>query len=337
MSTNYGPFQCIGLETLLFTLFVRISFASVSVFCSLRVGLQSSMADEKVKQGVEEIQKPPTAEDFITNWPLYTAFEFESYRPPSRISFHCDGPECGKETTWVLTAKAQVNQSPYFRHVHYQCSLCEKRNLVVFYLEQNFRTNPVIGPQGQKELGFYTQVVKIGQYPALSIAIPKALRKNLGEGAASLYKKALVCRNEGYGLAAVTYIRRVVEDKTDELIDVVSDLAASHNVEPETIKKIRAAKDERTTYDNKLKIAATVFPDSLVIDGVNPLGELYSLVSAGIHDLTEEECIAVADETKSVFEFTFSNLRAETKKRRDFVSKVKKWAGGKRPQKDGQK
>src|SRR5216683_4257829 len=85
-----------------FTLFVRISFASVSAFCSLRVGLQSSMADEKVKQGIEEIQKPPTAEDFITNWPLNTPFEFESYRPPSRISFHCDGPECGKETTWVL-------------------------------------------------------------------------------------------------------------------------------------------------------------------------------------------------------------------------------------------
>jgi hypothetical protein len=75
-------------------------------------------------------------------------------------------------------------------------------------------------------------------------------------------------------------------------------------------------------------------PDSLVVDGVNPLGELYGLVSGGVHDLTEEECIAVADETKSVFEFTFTKLRAETKERQDFVSKVKKWAGGKGTQKD---
>ena len=42
----------------------------------------------------------------------------------------------------------------------------------------------------------------------------------------------------------------------------------------------------------------------------------------------------MADETKSVFEFTFTKLRAETKERQDFVSKVKKWAGGQGTKKD---
>ena len=51
-------------------------------------------------------------------------------------------------------------------------------------------------------------------------------------------------------------------------------------------------------------------------------------------DITNEQRIAVADETKSVFEFTFTKLRAETKERQDFVSKVKKWAGGKGSPKD---
>jgi len=215
----------------------------------------------------------------------------------------------------------------------YACGLCKQRYLTVLYRTLERKREPRSQPGSTRTVT--SKIQKIGQSPALSINIPKALQNNLGTNAANLYKKALVCRNEGFGLAAVTYIRRVVEDKTDELIEVVSELAESHNVDSEVIKKIRAAKTERTTYDNKLRIAATVLPTSLVVDGVNPLGELYSLVSGGVHDLTEEECIAVADETKSVFEFTFTNLRAETKVRQDFVSKVKKWAGGKGAQIDG--
>jgi hypothetical protein len=98
------------------------------------------------------------------------------------------------------------------------------------------------------------------------------------------------------------------------------------------VKEIRDAATQRTTYDQKLKIAATVLPDSLIVEGVNPLAELYGLVSEGVHDLTEEQCIAVADETTSAFEFIFTNLRATTKARHDFVDKVRKWAGRKAPQ-----
>ena len=34
-----------------------------------------------------------------------------------------------------------------------------------------------------------------------------------------------MCRNNGYGLGAAVYVRRVVEDKTNELIEVVAQLA----------------------------------------------------------------------------------------------------------------
>ena len=174
-------------------------------------------------------------------------------------------------------------------------------------------------------------VQKIGQFPALSISIPKALEKNLGDAHADLYKKGLINRNEGYGLGAVSYMRRVVEDKTEELIEVVARLAEAHNIEADTVKKIRAAKEEKTTYDEKLKIAATVLPRSLLIDGVNPLDVLYGLVSAGLHDLPEEQCIAIADEIRDVFEYTFTRLKAETEGRKNFAAKIKKLAGGSLP------
>ncbi len=222
-----------------------------------------------------------------------------------------------------------------FQWVGYRCGLCNLKYLVVVYRDieeeqlvryqgsPNFRqvTSPT------RTLTVVTGVQKVGQYPAQSIDVSKGLEKSLGEEAISLYKKALINRNFGYGLGAVTYIRRVVEDKTNELIDVAAQLAESHNVDAAIVKQIRAAAAERTTYDQKLKIAATVLPDALLIEGVNPLAELYSLVSEGVHALSEGECIAVADETASVFEFIFANLRATTVARHGFVEKVKKWAG----------
>jgi hypothetical protein len=277
-------------------------------------------------------KKALTAEDFITRWPLYTPFDFEEYSAPDRISFHCPNRDCSKETTWALSNRTHfLAVDPNFYHVHYQCTLCQKFSLVVCYLKVGYKTKQIIGPNGQQARHFYSQALKIGQYPALSIKLSKVLEDNLGRHHAALYKKALANRNEGYGLGAVSYIRRVVEDKTEELIEVVAQLAQSHNIDPEVIKQIRAAKDEKTTYDKKLKLAATVMPDSLVIDGVNPLHALYNLVSGGLHDLTEEECIEVADETQSVFEFTFTRLRSETKERKDFADKIKKWAGGNSP------
>jgi hypothetical protein len=65
--------------------------------------------------------------------------------------------------------------------------------------------------------------------------------------------------------------------------------------------------------------------------GANPFGQLYRFVSEGIHELSEEDCIAVADGIKEVFEHLFTNLRAETENRKNFADTLKKWAGGKAP------
>jgi len=219
-----------------------------------------------------------------------------------------------------------------FHWVAYICGLCGREQLIVCYRNSDMKKAP--HPEiPELNIDVVGRIQKIGQYPPLSISLPRALEKNLGAEATQLYKKAQINRNEGYGLGAVIYIRRVVEDKTEELIEVVAQLAEAHSVGADVIKKIRAAKETRTAYDQKLQIAATVIPASLIVDGVNPLAVLYDLVSAGLHDLTEEQCIAIADKTRTVFEFTFTHLRAEREKRKDFVATVKKLAGEKGPAK----
>lgn len=290
------------------------------------------------KEAVEKQEEQSlTPEDFIVRWPLYTPFPVDGkFTAPRKISVHCEG-RCAKETTWNLVTGPEFaydtrGMREGFYWVAYVCGLCDGEQLTVCYRQSHFRRGPNPEVPGLTK-AVLARIQKIGQYPPLSISLPRALEKNLGSEATQLYKKAQINRNEGYGLGAVTYIRRVVEDKTEELIEVVAQLAEAHSVGADVIKKIRAAKETRTTYDQKLQIAATVIPASLIVDGVNPLAVLYDLVSAGLHDLTEEQCIAIADKTKTVFEFTFTNLRAEREKRKDFVETVKRLAGEKGPAK----
>ncbi len=151
------------------------------------------------------------------------------------------------------------------------------------------------------------------------------MEKNLGKDSAGLYKKSLICRNIGYGLAAAGYIRRVVEDKTNELIEVVAKLAEVNGVEAKKVEEIRAAAKsaDYTPYEKKLEIASAVFPESLKVGGKNPLFSLFKLVSEGIHGKSEAECIKVAENTDAVFQYVFTNLKAETEIRRAFIEKMK--------------
>jgi hypothetical protein len=64
------------------------------------------------------------------------------------------------------------------------------------------------------------------------------------------------------------YIRRIVEDKTNELIEVAAKLAESYSVEPQIVTAMRAAITERTTYDEKLKLAGAVLPDAIKVEGL---------------------------------------------------------------------
>ena len=159
--------------------------------------------------------------------------------------------------------------------------------------------------------------------------VPRTVEKRLG-ASADFYRKALTSRNEGYGLAAVAYFRRVVEDKTNELIDVVADAAATFGVPSTDVEKIRAAKNEKA-YEDKLKIAARAIPEVLKPDGANPFQAMYDILSVGIHTQSEDECLQIADDTREIFDYLFDRLRTETSDRTTFVSKVKAITGKRSP------
>lgn len=60
----------------------------------------------------------------------------------------------------------------------------------------------------------------------------------------------------------------------------------------------------------KVKIAGEVIPSHLKPGGVNPFGDLYELLSIGLHDLSDDECCDIVDAMDGSLRFICTRLKA---------------------------
>jgi hypothetical protein len=261
-----------------------------------------------------------TAQEFVEKAPLYTRVPIQSFTPPGSIMRMCENAQCKRETTWFkagnLRTELQGTRPDIdLQHVAYKCGLCEANSMGVIYelLEWS---------QGGPSQYSHKAVRKVGQLPPASISVPPALTERLGTSA-PYYKNALICRNSNFGIGAMSYLRRVVDEHTDNLIDVMADLSRTYSVPKEDIEKLLAAKSE-VQYKVKLSVAAELIPAALRPGGVNPLGQLYKHTSIGLHNKTDEECIVIFDDLRQDFEYIFTNLHLQAEERRQFVDRIVK-------------
>ena len=65
------------------------------------------------------------------------------------------------------------------------------------------------------------------------------------------------------------------------------------------IKTLREAIKE-TRFSKALDLAKNVMPESLLIEGHNPMRLLYRALSKGVHELTDEECLVRASSVREI-------------------------------------
>lgn len=206
---------------------------------------------------------------------------------PRSTSLYCDSAECKDITTW---SKSNYSYSLPYGVIDYTCALCNKRTVRYYYRQDNTDNS----------------VIKVGQYPSLSIDLPRELRNVLKDDE-EFYKKALICRNHGYGIGAVGYIRRVIEDKADLILSNLIELKKMEKKDRE-VKELEVIIKSQNVGD-KLTKAAEHIPDNLRPGNQNPLSLLYKNYSVGIHSLSDEECIIVFDQTRLHFDYILINLK----------------------------
>jgi len=156
---------------------------------------------------------------------------------------------------------------------------------------------------------------KYGQRPAWETALPKELRV-LADEDQRLYRRGLTSLGQGFGLGAIAYFRRVVENNTNRLCDLAAEAARAEGDEQKA-EAIERARDGKIAED-KLKVIADLLPAVLRAGGRNPLKELYDGYSVALHGRSDSQCAAEALRLCTVFEYTFGSLHEQLQRIRAF-------------------
>lgn len=164
------------------------------------------------------------------------------------------------------------------------------------------------------------KIQKYGQLPRRKLERNSTLQKFFKIDA-EYYEKALISLNNGYGIAAFAYFRRIIEINISELLDLLQDdLDSTDNSNP-----LRLALDElrkESPMSDKIKIANNALPDYLKPDGLNPLGKIYSSLSEGVHALSDENCLKNAENLQACISFLITELANRKRNKDAFKSLV---------------
>jgi hypothetical protein len=166
------------------------------------------------------------------------------------------------------------------------------------------------------------RVRKAGQSPEVPVAISTELQALLGEDELVFMRRAKTSLANGYGLGACGYLRRILEDRVDAPLQLMRALYESmgrDQKELEKLDRIIAGKNA----DKKLAKALELAPSSIIVEGSNPLRVLHDFFSKGLHALTEEECVTVAQKAMAALEFIAIELSRQTGMRRQYADRIR--------------
>lgn len=264
--------------------------------------------------------KLPEVDQFLLETPLYERFEISNTDGDAlfNLIFHtskldCFCPFCEKDSTFIGTntapnfngynitnydnmVKYGKKDYKYFlntiHHINLYCSRVEEHKMqqVVYITE--------------------TELFKIGQYPSIAeISQPelKKYRAVLSKEKYGELNRGVGLVTHGVGIGAYVYLRRIFEDLIEE----------AH----ENLSKIEGWEEEfyqKSRMNEKIELLAAELPDFLVENKA-----LYGVLSKGIHELSEQECLDYFPTVKLGIELILDE-KLETKKRQDKIAAAKK-------------
>ena len=180
--------------------------------------------------------------------------------------------------------------------VSFRCCNC-KQSTYKFFLE----ITSSVGSNADNNTDF--QIQKIGQLPRHGKRIPNKASMIIGKER-DLFFKGSISENQGLGIGAFSYYRRVLDSQKDKIFDEVIKVLKLTTGNETLTQELTDAKAE-TQFTKGVDKIKTALPDGLLIGGHNPLKLLYSALSEGLHSHTDEECLELAQDIKVVlFEFS---------------------------------
>jgi hypothetical protein len=140
------------------------------------------------------------------------------------------------------------------------------------------------------------QCYKFGEYPTYGPPTPTRLLRLFGKDR-EIFLKGRRCENQGLGIGAFVYYRRVVESHKDQILDEI--IKVANKVAPDLVPKFEEAK-KQNQFLSAIETVKDAMPQALLINGHNPLTLLHSALSEGLHAQTDEQCLQLAHAVRVV-------------------------------------
>ena len=205
------------------------------------------------------------------------------------IQIHCPDDSCNgirfhRCTRGEKSHLPEDSWTDYF--LTYLCSNCQ-RHTKIFAVT-------AIRPEDQT----WGTLIKYGESPVFGPPVPARLLKLIGPDRDN-FLKGRRCENQGLGVGAFVYYRRVVEHQKDRIFREIIKVSEKIGAPSEKLEILNAALVE-TQFTKALDMAKDAMPESLLINGHSPLKLLYRVLSEGIHNLTDEACLSDASSIRVV-------------------------------------
>lgn len=211
---------------------------------------------------------------------------------------------------YILTPEIQLhcpenscNGTRFFRCIEDDSTPLDFKSYIFFYLvyvcsncQRTRKTYSLAAKKAQK--GNSGICYKFGELPQYGPPTPSRLIKLLGEDR-EIFLKGRRCENQGLGIGAFVYYRRVVENQKARILGEILKVARKLSVEPRTVETLETAIAE-VQFSKAIASVKDSIPQALLINGHNPLTLLHSALSDGLHEKSDEDCLELASSIRIV-------------------------------------
>jgi len=257
----------------------------------------------KEKNNTEEVETPIDFNDFLESFPPSSLAEVGNLalkRQPSgsmpgyflnipEIQLHCGSASCNGLRFFRNAGNPDVslllNQDINI-YLAYYCANC-RSNFKTFAIRVSI---PKAGTSGV--------CYKYGEYPNYGPPTPSKLIKLIGPDR-ELFLQGRRCENQGLGIGAFVYYRRVIESQKNRILDEIIKVSEKLGVSAEKIQALNLAKQE-TQFSKAIDSVKDAIPQALLINGHNPLLLLHSALSDGLHERTDDYCLELANSIRVI-------------------------------------
>lgn len=203
------------------------------------------------------------------------------------LQLHCDSDDCSGVRFFDTDAKPRPAAGKTTNHFAvYICRNCSSRMKTYAFRASLQKDEKTI------------EVQKFGEFPPFGPPTPARLITLIGPER-DYFLKGRRAENQGLGIAAFAYYRRVVENQRNRIFDELIRVATKLNAPPEMLGDLDAAKRE-TQFSRAVESIKHGIPEALFIDGHNPLLLLHAALSEGLHAQTDEDCLEIATSIRVV-------------------------------------